>query len=286
MKVNIEELITINYELEGLLYLALHRGDDTPEQVWSLISDKIESLKDGIRPDDLAIELTGKPQATEEFSPVATNLTEDETAAETEVSMECPEAPCQAFEDEEVITTADTPEGVVASPAVVEEVIANADTPEDVTAFPVLVEEVITTADIPEEAIESPALVEEVITTADIPEETIESPAFAASDNIVEAQDQEEIILNDTIEENETESENDTDARIEEPTPAIPTPAPQPIRLDEKLARQSSRDLRKAFSLNDRFRFRRELFGNSDPEMNDTLNLLSLIHISEPTRRS
>ena len=32
--------------------------------------------------------------------------------------------------------------------------------------------------------------------------------------------------------------------------------------------------LRKAFSLNDRFRFRRELFGNSDAEMNDTLNLV------------
>ena len=43
------------------------------------------------------------------------------------------------------------------------------------------------------------------------------------------------------------------------------------LRLDEKLARQNSRDLRKAFSLNDRFRFRRELFGNSDERMNEAL---------------
>lgn len=47
-----------------------------------------------------------------------------------------------------------------------------------------------------------------------------------------------------------------------------------PIRLDEKLAREGSRNLRKAFSINDRFRFRRELFGNSDIEMSDTLNLV------------
>ncbi|WP_301345047.1 hypothetical protein, partial [uncultured Muribaculum sp.] len=50
MNVNIEELITINYELEGLLYLAMHRGDDTPKEVWSLISDKIKSLNEGISP--------------------------------------------------------------------------------------------------------------------------------------------------------------------------------------------------------------------------------------------
>ena len=31
--VDIEELITLNYEIEGLLYLALHRGNDTPEGV-------------------------------------------------------------------------------------------------------------------------------------------------------------------------------------------------------------------------------------------------------------
>ncbi len=48
----------------------------------------------------------------------------------------------------------------------------------------------------------------------------------------------------------------------------------EPIRLDEKLARENSRNLRKAFSLNDMFRFRRELFGNSATEMTDTLNLV------------
>ena len=50
------------------------------------------------------------------------------------------------------------------------------------------------------------------------------------------------------------------------------------LTLDEALQRSMSRDLRKAFSLNDRFRYRRELFGNSDVEMNDTLNLVETMH--------
>lgn len=46
------------------------------------------------------------------------------------------------------------------------------------------------------------------------------------------------------------------------------------LTLDEVLQRSLSRDLHKAFSLNDRFRYRRELFANNDVEMNDTLNLI------------
>ncbi len=47
------------------------------------------------------------------------------------------------------------------------------------------------------------------------------------------------------------------------------------ITLDEKLARQNSRNLKLAFTINDRYRFRRELFGNSDTEFADTINLVS-----------
>lgn len=46
------------------------------------------------------------------------------------------------------------------------------------------------------------------------------------------------------------------------------------VRIDEQLHRNLSKNLRKAFSLNDHFRFRRELFANSDAELNDTLNLV------------
>lgn len=50
------------------------------------------------------------------------------------------------------------------------------------------------------------------------------------------------------------------------------------IRLDEALQRSMSKDLSKAFSLNDRFRYRRELFGNSEVEMRNTINMVEAMH--------
>jgi hypothetical protein len=47
------------------------------------------------------------------------------------------------------------------------------------------------------------------------------------------------------------------------------------MRLDEMLTRREARDIRKAFTLNDKFRFRRELFANNDAQFAETLNLLS-----------
>lgn len=47
-------------------------------------------------------------------------------------------------------------------------------------------------------------------------------------------------------------------------------------RLGDRLERDISRgDLRRAFTLNDRFRFRRELFENSDVQMNEALDLVA-----------
>ena len=75
--------------------------------------------------------------------------------------------------------------------------------------------------------------------------------------------DDEEAPLDDEYEDDE---EEDDDEVLDDDDEAL--------TLDEALQRSISRDLRKAFSLNDRFRYRRELFGNSDVEMNDTLNLV------------
>ncbi len=48
----------------------------------------------------------------------------------------------------------------------------------------------------------------------------------------------------------------------------------EPITLEEVLQRRQAKELRKALSLNDKFRFRRELFGNSDVRMTETLALI------------
>lgn len=52
----------------------------------------------------------------------------------------------------------------------------------------------------------------------------------------------------------------------------------EPLRLDEKLQRSRSKDLKSAFSLNDTFRFRRELFGNSAAEMTDAIHMVEAMH--------
>lgn len=180
MTPNIEELITLNYELEGLLYLALHRGDDTPEKVWEMISEKIDSLKAGI---DIR---------ESEAAPVAEE-TGEEPAVMTEIIVE---------KEEPVIFEQETPEEETGE----EELVALEET---------VPAEEVTLASEPATIVEQPAPAEEPVTEA---------------------------------------------APVAE------------LRLDEKLARQNSRDLRKAFSLNDRFRFRRELFGNSDERMNEALH--------------
>ena len=180
MTPNIEELITLNYELEGLLYLALHRGDDTPEKVWEMISEKIDSLKAGI---DIR---------ESEAAPVAEE-TGEEPAVMTEIIVE---------KEEPVIFEQETPEEETGE----EELVALEET---------VPAEEVTLASEPATSVEQRAPAEEPVSEA---------------------------------------------APVAE------------LRLDEKLARQNSRDLRKAFSLNDRFRFRRELFGNSDERMNEALH--------------
>lgn len=62
--------------------------------------------------------------------------------------------------------------------------------------------------------------------------------------------------------------------RIQEPEAEPELPVVEAMRVEEKLQRSLRQDLRRAFSINDRYRFRRELFSNSDVEMNDALNLI------------
>lgn len=50
------------------------------------------------------------------------------------------------------------------------------------------------------------------------------------------------------------------------------------LRMDEVLSRREAQDLRRAFTLNDKFRYRRELFGSNDALFADTLNTLSAMH--------
>ncbi|MDO4319495.1 MAG: hypothetical protein Q4C34_02865 [Bacteroidales bacterium] len=50
------------------------------------------------------------------------------------------------------------------------------------------------------------------------------------------------------------------------------------VTLGDSFTARETRDLRKAFTLNDKFLFRRELFGGSEQEFADTLDLLTAMH--------
>ncbi len=47
------------------------------------------------------------------------------------------------------------------------------------------------------------------------------------------------------------------------------------VTLDEKLARERAKDIYKAFTLNDKFRFRRELFRDSQQEFDEALDVIA-----------
>ena len=56
---------------------------------------------------------------------------------------------------------------------------------------------------------------------------------------------------------------------------------PSGISLNEVIERKNLSDFRKAFSLNDRFRFRRELFGGNEERMNQAIADLNGMHTLE-----
>ena len=73
--------------------------------------------------------------------------------------------------------------------------------------------------------------------------------------------------------------ESETDNTVQQPKISttindILSGRPGELRVDEMLSRREARNLRKAFTLNDKFRFRRELFGNNDELFGQTLDTL------------
>lgn len=59
---------------------------------------------------------------------------------------------------------------------------------------------------------------------------------------------------------------------------AAPAPPAEPIKLDEMLSRREAKDLTRAFTLNDKFRFTRQLFGGNKAQFADALNMLMAMH--------
>lgn len=250
--IDIEELITLNYEIEGLLYLALHRGSDTPDGVWRLIEEKVRCLNDAIVPernflseelppiDSSSVTVSEPACSDSELSEVADPVdVETETSTiDVEVKPECLDRFVVLNDDVSIESLGENKEEIASS-----EVLEEKDDLEPNSDKPGFGDELI--EDVTESNVEEADEPEE-----DKPSEDVHIDSEKFADNF-------DVPLDDDADECLDEADEDT-----------------VIRLDEKLARDYSKNLRKAFSLNDKFRFRRELFSNSDTEMTDTLNLV------------
>ena len=271
VNVDIEELITLNYEIEGLLYLALHRGTDTPESVWRLIKEKVCSLNESISFNDeedasgVDSEAGLLEDSGERHSENVEECGDLSEESSIEMEVEAAEESCDTSEESSIEMEAeaaeescDTPEE---SPLEVEAEVTDESC--DVAEAPLLEDE----ADADEiDAIELPTI-EELLQTHD------ELPSQDLSEGVDSSSEVDYTESADNVEPENASDEASGDIDFVDDEDDVPVESPS-VRLDEKLARNNSKNLRKAFSLNDKFRFRRELFSNSDTEMTDTLNLI------------
>lgn len=118
------------------------------------------------------------------------------------------------------------------------------------------------------------------VQTAQEPPVIASAPIQAEAETIVEEPEVKQIVTEEVIKEVPHE-----ETPVEEPVAVQPEPVMPPERpglfLNDLLEKKNLSDFRKAFSLNDRFRFRRELFGGDEARMNKAINDLNDLHSYE-----
>lgn len=232
---SLEQLLKQVLELEGLILVAQKRGDETPSMVYQLIGEKAAEIG------------TFAPAPAPAAKPA------DENAIEALPDDEPDDDITVEFVDEDSAESTEEPE-TAAEPQPEPELPAEQEVEPEEEA--VVVEPIVEEAPEEEIAAEEEIATEEEIAADEeiVAEEELSEEEEADVEPVEEVGDDAEPITADDF----VNDEEDEEA----------------MRLDEALQRNMSKDLRHAFSLNDRYRYRRELFGNSDSVMNDTLNLI------------
>lgn len=256
-------------ELHELLNVIDAQGADVPGVLYRLakeksktISSRIESLRSA---DFWNARETALPADPEEYPAV-----EDEPLSEVLPDDDCEQAPaaCDApeFCDEEAGRFEEDEAGGVPE---AEEPFA-ASEPEAVFAIeeePAQPEEVLA-----EEISVSFDEVQPESEPGDEPGEDLLADApVALPGEAVESESRDDAFLEEECEE---EPECAFVIEPEDDEPENAQPETTKITLEEAMQRRIAKELRRAISLNDRFRFRRELFRNNDVLMNETLALL------------
>ena len=286
---SIEKMLSHVYEIEGLMLVTRRLGEEnTPEIITNKIQRKVRELAEmcGVslpaapapepaaqeKPEPaeppMAIEQPGAPESVE--APARHLPEEDYDADETwqhdngeefkEVfTLDYKEPEHDAAEPEKVPVEDREPDDDIT----VEFIEAPDDDPVEPEAQPAAQ---APEAPVEPTAVEAPAEVRPPLFRPrldDTSDEPVPEPDPAV---LPEAEDEPDI----TVEFIEAPDDRLPEPEDEMPIPPVPTDFPEvddepagPMRVDEKLQRNMSKDIRKAISLNDRFRFTRELFAGS-----------------------
>ncbi len=272
-------------QLRDLLIVIERGGDKSPDVLYKLAiekSQKITQLVEQWRneaapsqvevPAEYALWLDGK---TEEEAAVEPQAELEEQSIDIEpISMPEPEAdadyvapfvedtmPAQQPEvEEEAIDIEETPavEMVVEEPEVPAELVEEKEPELEVVEFAEESNDEVAAfvEDTPEEA-----FVEDEVEVVEFDVDD-DKYGFVEDDDDMAVVDEEQQFDDEDIEEQDLYNRGE------------PLDSDTAVTVGEMMSVRQAKELRKALSLNDRFRFRRELFGNSDINMNDTLNLL------------
>lgn len=259
---SIEKMLSHVYEIEGLMLVTRRLGDEnTPEVITNKIQRKVRELAEmcGVNLAAPVPEPVPAPEPTPAPEPEPEPVPAPEPAPEPEPEPEpAPEMLPDDDHDQEDIT--------------VEFIMPEDETlpepePEPVQSAPVVQEQPV-----------APAV---PVTPPPFKVEINDEPVPEPDPEILPEDDRnlEDITVEFIMPEDETLPEPED----EMPVPPVPTEFPEepentaPLRVDEKLQRTLSKDIRKAISVNDRFRFQRELFAGSASAMNTAIEHIEMM---------
>ena len=290
MNMSIEKMLSHVYEIEGLMLVSRRLGEEnTPEVITNKMHRKVRELAEMCGIEVAVKQEAAQPEEQPAAQPVASEPISEESAVAEPEGL--PEEDYDADEtwqhdngeefNEVFQLNYEEPEHEAA--AANEVPVADREPDEDITVeFIEADEEPIAEEPVAEEPQHTPVPpvfnpkpeVEEIVAPAPpVPEPVNDEPVPEPDPDVLpEAEDEPDI----TVEFIEAE-----DIPVPEPEdlpiPPTPTDIPveeepeSPLRVDEKLQRHLSKDIRKALSINDRFRFQRELFAGSADALNTAI---------------
>lgn len=276
---NLQQILSIVYEVEGLLLLAQSKGNDTPNEIYDLIQEKLKVISqsfpskeiisdnsESINQDSESEDERSHGNLDDDYSDSFLEEQEDERSHgnleddyDDEFSYETEDERSHGnLEDDYDDLNYVEPENEH-SPVEIEDI--DKYTPSEIEADNED-NSIITDYEPIETQIKDESENDDFIEESDIESvEIVSEDIFESIDSEAEELDDDIIELDDIDSYDDIEDDN--------------TVLSEPITIEEKLAIQNTRDLRTAFTINDRFRFKRELFGNKDTELADALNMIS-----------